>query len=241
MRIKRTVLAMLILVLCVFVGACSGSDSGSKKSSEKKSDKNTSSASDKNDSDDGKSAIMDLLNGDKKDANPDSKEDEKPDSDDKTDVSGQSDKNDPDDEKGKEDLDASYGDKDTSKSDRHIDHKYFELVTVNGYTREQILADEDLAADLAMWDFLEYGTGVEVSFDYDNGYIQYTWYAVSPNAYSSAPIDNPSATDYMQDYTDFLNMGEQPEWIPISVRYSDDTITLTFTEGGATHVYKLRE
>lgn len=206
MRIKRTLLAMLILALCVFICACSGSDSD-KKASDKKSDKSSSSSSDKKDSEEGKSTVLDLLGGDKKDA----------------------------------DSDLNTGDKDTSKSDRHIDHKYFELVTVNGYTREQILADEDLAADLAMWDFLEYGTGVEVSFDYDNGYIQYTWYAVSPNAYSSAPIDNPSATDYMQDYTDFLNMGEQPEWIPISVRYSDDTITLTFTEGGGTHVYKLRE
>ena len=207
MRIKRTVLAMLLLALCVFICACSGSDSD-KKASDKKSDKSSSSSSDKKDSEEGKSTVLDLLGGDKKDA----------------------------------DSDLKTGDKqDTSKSDRHIDHKYFELVTVNGYTREQILADENLAADLAMWDFLEYGTGVEVSFDYDNGYIQYTWYAVSPNAYSSAPIDNPSATDYMQDYTDFLNMGEQPEWIPISVRYSDDTITLTFTEGGGTHVYKLRE
>ena len=240
MRIKRTLLAMLILALCVFICACSGSDSD-KKASDKKSDKSSSSSSDKKDSEEGKSTVMDLLGGDKKDADSDLNTGDKQDTDNKTDISDKNDKGDPDDEKGKEDLDASYGDKDTSKSDRHIDHKYFELVTVNGYTREQILADEDLAADLGMWDFLEYGTGVEVSFDYDNGYIQYTWYAVSPNAYSSAPIDNPSATDYMQDYTDFLNMGEQPEWIPISVRYSDDTITLTFTEGGATHVYKLRE
>ena len=123
MRIKRTLLAMLILALCVFICACSGSDSD-KKASDKKSDKSSSSSSDKKDSEEGKSTVLDLLGGDK----------------------------------------------DTSKSDRHIDHKYFELVTVNGYTREQILADEDLAADLAMWDFLEYGTGVEVSFDYDNGY-----------------------------------------------------------------------
>ena len=248
MRIKRTLLAMLILALCVFVSACSGSDSGSKKSSEKKSDKSTSSASENKASDDNKSSVPDLLGGDKKDTDVKASDtDGLSEQNGKTDIADKNDKNgdatgNPGDEKGNTDPGGNpSGDKDTGTSGRNIVHKFFELESVNGYTREQLLNDEDLAADLGMWEFLTYGTGVEVSFDYDEGYIQYTWYAVSPNAYSTAPIDNPSDTDYMLDYTDFLNMGDQPDWIPISVRYSDDMIVLTFTEGGGTHVYKLTE
>ena len=138
-----------------------------------------------------------------------------------------------------EGSDSGSSDSGKKTSERNIVHKFYELVTVDGHTREDFQNDQELADSYNLWDFIVYGTGVEVSLDYDNGYIQYSWYVISTNAYSTAPIDNPNEVDCLLDYTGYLNADAEPDWIPITVSYSDDTIVQTFTEGGSVLVYKL--
>ena len=241
---KRLLTIGLILILCLGLCACNSSDS-----SESRKDKKTSSDSkdkdkkenkdntDKDakentkDKDDAAGALDDLLGGltGKKDSGSDV-EATPTDAVQPVDEAGSSGKVTDQPDEGKKE-----------KSDRNIVNKFYELVTVDGHTRDEFLNNEELADAYAMWDFYAYGTGVQVSLDYDSGYMQYTWYLVSTNAYSTAPIDNPNAVEYLLDYTMFLNAGDEPDWIPISVSYSDDTIIQTFTEGGGVCVYKLTE
>ena len=225
---KRILTIGLFLVLCIGLCSCSLSDTGSESKKEKKSssdskDKDKKDTKDNKDNNDSDGGLGDLLGGLK-----DSKESDQPDVDEKAEESGDA-------------KDTGSSDSDSKKSDRNIVHKFYELVSVDGHTRDEFLSNEDLADSYGMWDFYAYGSGVEVSFDYDTGYVQYTWYIVSTNAFSSAPVDNPSAVDCILDYTMFLNAGDEPDRIPISVSYSDDTIVQTFTEGGGVCIYKLSD
>ncbi len=131
--------------------------------------------------------------------------------------------------------------KDNGKKDRNLVTKFYELVSIDGHTRSEFQADEDLCSDYNAWEFAEYGTGIIVDFDYDEGYVQYTWQSITQNAYSSAPIDNPSGTmDILAfSFDPDENIGRSEVWDTVDVSYSDEVITVTYS-GGCVEVYKLQ-
>ena len=229
---KRVLFSVLLLVVFFAFFSCGTSEKRSDKDSDRKesSSKDTGDKNDDDSKDEASSGLFDILKEGKKDKDKDSstesgKEDNRSGSEDVKENGAGADR-------GSTDEGGS------RKSDRHIEHRYYELVSVDGYTREDFQNNEELAYDYNVWAFVTYGTGVDVDFDYDEGYVQYTWNNLSPNAYSSAPVDNPSAVDSILDYTDFLNTGEMPSPYPVSVQYSDDTIVLTYVDGGAVEIYK---
>ena len=154
---------------------------------------------------------------------------------DKAENSGNTDKQD---EKADTDEGKTSSDKNSTKN---IRHKFYELYSINGYTKEDFLNNDDLdAADYGASDFVTYGTGLNVDFDYDNGYIQYTWQHISPNSFSTTSIDSPSAVMNIINYDMWLNVGEAPDvWATVDVAYGEDEIVVTYLDGGGVEVYRL--
>ncbi|MCR5684474.1 MAG: FecR family protein [Lachnospiraceae bacterium] len=130
--------------------------------------------------------------------------------------------------------------KTSEKKKGNKENRFYELVSIDGYTREDFQNNPDLISDYNASNFAEYGTGIILDFDYDEGYVQYTWESITQNAYSSAPADNPSGTMDIQvfSFDPGSDVGQPEIWDTVNVDYADTTITVTYS-GGCVEVYRL--
>lgn len=127
------------------------------------------------------------------------------------------------------------------KKNRNLVTKCYELESIDGHTRSEFQADPDLCSEYNAWEFVEYGTGIIVDFDYDSGSVQYTWQSVTQNAYSTASIDNPSGTmDILVfSFEEGESIGRSEVWDTVNVDYTDEVVTVTYS-GGCVEVYQLQ-
>ena len=219
---KKRLFVLLLITAFVFILA--GCSSDTEKNRTKKSDPSTSSREkdpEQSEEKNGKSDITNILSK--------IKEDDKDDKDGNTatpaPVTDEPDKS----------------GKDGGKKNRNLVTKYYELVSIDGHTRDEFQSDPDLCSDYGAWEFAEYGAGIVVDFDYDTGSVQYTWESITQNAYSTASVDNPSGTmDILAfSFAPGEDIGRSEVWDTVDVQYTDEAITVTYS-GGCVEIYEFR-